>query len=157
MRLVLALILLAGSALADSFIFSKDGKVISGPRDLPSVGVRLDNGQAVLGLHGASDAVKAACGWYRVIPSAQKAATNQIVTGATYTLGKNTAQEALTFATRVEVTPQARLSALLDAMPGETDDERVSALIRAVAVCVTGKIDKAVTVTIPASKAEAIK
>lgn len=144
-------------AVADSFLFAKDGKVVSGPRDLPSVGVRLDTGKPVLGLHGASDAVKAACGWYRVIPSAVKAEPTQVVTGATYTLGKDTAQEVLSFGTLVVMTPEKRLAALLNAMPGATDDERVSALIRAVAVCVTGKLDKAVTVTIPASKAEAIK
>lgn len=157
MKTILALILIPGLLLAESYIYSKDGTTVqTGPRDLPSVGVRLDNGQAVLGLHGASDSVKAACGWYRVIPDTAKAETNQIVSGRSYTLGKYTAQEVLTFATRKTITPQARLSALLDAMPGETDDERVSALIRAVAVAVTGKLDKAVTIVVPA-KAEAVK
>lgn len=158
MKTILALILIPGLLLAESYIYSKDGTTVqTGPRDLPSVGVRLDTGKPVLGLHGADDATRAACGWYRVIPDQSKVPTNQVVTGATYTLGRDTAQQTLTYATRVTITPQARLSALLDAMPGATDDERVSALIRAVAVCVTGKLDKAVTVTIPASKAEAIK
>ena len=157
MKTILALILIPGLLLAESYIYSKDGTTVqTGPRDLPSVGVRLDTGKPVLGLHGASDAVKAACGWYRIIPDAAKAASNPVVAARSYTLGKTTAQEVLSFATRVTITPQARLSALLDAMPGETDDERVSALIKAVAICVTGKLDKAVTVTIPA-KAEAIK
>lgn len=157
MRLALALILLAGSALADSFVFAKEGKIISGPRDLPSVGVRLDNGQAVLGLHGASDAVKAACGWFRVIPSAQKAATNQVVVGSTYTLNKDTAQEVLSFGTRETITVQDRLAFILETIPGTNDDARVTALIKAVATCVTGKIDKAISITVPAKTAEAVK
>ena len=47
----------------------KDEVVRCAPRELPSVGVRLDNGRAVLGLHGASVETKAACGWYRVVVS----------------------------------------------------------------------------------------
>ena len=157
MKTILALILIPGLLLAESYIYSKDGTTVqTGPRDLPSVGVRLDDGKAVLGLHGADDATRAACGWYRVIPDLAKAASNQVVTGRSYTLGKDTAQEVLSFGVRKTITPEARLSAIIDAMPGETDDERVSALIKAVAICVTGKLDKAVTIVVPA-KAEAVK
>ena len=155
--LPMLLILLAVSALADSYVFSKDGKTVSaGPRDLPSVGVRLDDGKVVLGLHGATDATRAACGWYRIIPDQAKAASNQVVAVRSYTIGKETAQETLSFVERITKTPEQRIAALLDAMPGETDDERVSALIKAVAICVTGKLDKAVTIVVPA-KAEAVK
>ena len=155
--LILSMILIPCLLLADSFVYSRDGKAVSaGPRDLPSVGVRLDTGWTVLGLHGASDAVRAACGWYRVIPDTAKPASNQVVSGATYTLGKDTAKQTLTFANRITFTPQQRLEMILDAMPGATDDERVSALIQAVSTCVTGKIDQAVTITVPAKK-EAVK
>lgn len=143
-------------AVADSFIFSKDGKIISGPRDLPSVGVRLDDGKPVLGLHGASDAVKAACGWFRVIPSTQKAPTNQVVASASYTIGKDTAQEVLAFGVVETFTAQQRLAFAFEEIKGANDDERVSAFVQAVASVVTNKIKGAVTVTIPAAK-ESVK
>ena len=147
---IVAIMLICVSASAEQYIYVRDGKVASAPRALPSVGVRQDTGTAVLGLHGASDATRAACGWYRVVPSSQKVADAQRVVARNYVIGKGTAQEVLTIADRVIRTPQQRISNVLDAMPGATDDERVSALIRAVAVAVTGRLDKAVTVTIPA-------
>ena len=110
---------------------------------------RLDTGETILGLHARDDATRAACGWYRVIPSLQKAAAGQYVAGRSYTLGKATAQEVLSYGTRTTRTPQQRIAAALAAMPGATDDERVTALVRAVATTVTGTLDKAVTITVP--------
>lgn len=52
---------------ADQYVFVRDGAVACQPRDLPSVGVRLDTGDVVLGLHGADPALRAACGWLPVV------------------------------------------------------------------------------------------
>ena len=46
------------------YIYSADGKTPAcAPRELPSAAVRIDTRQTVLGLHGASAATRAACGW----------------------------------------------------------------------------------------------
>lgn len=158
MRTLILFLFLAASALADSYVFSKDGKTATtGPRDLPSVGVRLDDGKAVLGLHGADDATRAACGWYRVVADQTKAAADQVASGSTYAIDKATARETKVFSTRTTLTPEQRLEQIFYAMPGKSDDERVSALVRAVAACVTGKVDQAVSVLIPAKKAQVEK
>lgn len=152
----LAAILMLGAALgagaADEYVFVQKGEVRSAPRGLPAVGVRLDTGEAVLGLHGRSDAERAACGWFRVLPSRSKAAKGKVVTGRTYTVLRDTVQEVLEFGERRIITPEQRVKAALQAMPGKTDDERVSALVRAVAVTVTGTLDRAVTITVPARR-----
>jgi hypothetical protein len=148
---IMSILLLALIGLGEQFVYVRAGKVQSAPRDLPSVAVRLDTGETILGLHARDDATRAACGWYRVIPSVQKATTGQVVTGRSYTVGKYTVQEVLSYATRTTRTPQQRIAAALAAMPGATDDERVTALVRAVATTVTGTLDKAVTITVPAN------
>ena len=137
-------------AIADQYVYVLDGRVQSAPRDLPSVAVRLDSGETILGLHARDDATRAACGWYRVVPSAQTATKEQVVMGRSYVLGKGTVQEVLTIAERKTRTPEQRIAAALAQVPGATDDERVTALVRAVATVVTGKLDKAVSITIPA-------
>ena len=149
LSIVLVLVLVLGAS-AEQFVFVRDGRVQSAPRELPSVAVRLDTGETVLGLHARDDATRAACGWFRVVPSAQILAKGQIVTGRSYTLNKATVQEVLAVGTRTTRTPQQRIAAALAAMPGATDDERVTALVRAVATTVTGTLDKAVTITVPA-------
>jgi hypothetical protein len=158
MRLILFLIFLASAVSADSFLFVQGGKPTTGPRELPSVGVRLDNKQAVLGLHGADDATKAACGWYRVIPAQVALASNQVVTGYSYAIGKNVAYETASVATVTNRTYslQERMDDIFQDMPG-TDSERCKAVIQAVASVVTNRVRGAVTVTIPAPKAEAVK
>jgi hypothetical protein len=153
LSIVLVLVLVLG-ARADQFVYVRAGRVQSAPRELPSAGLRLDNGQAVLGLHARDDATRAACGWFRVVPSARATPQGQVVTGRSYTIGKATVQEALTFGTRITITPEQRIAAVLASMPAATDDERVSALVRAVAVAVTGTLDKAVTITVPARTLE---
>ena len=140
------------SCSAEQFVFVRDGRVQSAPRGLPSVGVRLDTGEAVLGLHGRSDAERAACGWFRVLPSREIAARGEVVTGRTYTVLRDTVQEVLEYGEQRIITPEQRVKAALQAMPGKTDDERVSALVRAVAVTVTGTLDRAVTITVPARR-----
>jgi hypothetical protein len=147
---IMSILLMALIGLGDQFVFVRDGKVQSAPRELPSAAVRLDTGETILGLHARDDATRAACGWYRVIPSAQKAITSQVVTGRSYAIGKGTVQEVLSYGTRTTRTPEQRIAAILAAMPGATDDERVTALVRAVAAAVTGRLDKAVTITVPA-------
>ena len=141
---------IVGTAIADQYVYVRDGRIQSAPRELPAAAVRLDTGETILGMHARTDAVRAACGWYRVVPSAQTATKGQVVTGRSYVLGKGTVQEVLAFGTRTTLTPQQRIAAALAAMPGATDDERVTALVRAVAMTVTGTLDKAVTITVPA-------
>lgn len=142
---------------AETYVFARGGQVLSEPRALPSVGVRLDTGRAVLGLHGKEDAVKAACGWYRVIPAAPVLGANQYVASRGYTLNKETATEVVTLATiQADTrTPAQRIGEVLDSMPGADDDARVTALVRAVAVAVTNRMSKSVTITIPAATAAA--
>jgi hypothetical protein len=146
---IMSILLLARIGLGEQFVFVRDGKVQSSPRDLPSVAVRLDTGETILGMHARTDAARAACGWYRVVPSAQTATKGQVVMGRSYVLGKGTVQEVLTIAERKTRTPEQRIAAALAQVPGATDDERVTALVRAVATVVTGKLDKAVSITIP--------
>lgn len=155
--IIMSLLLLALVSVGEQFVYVRDGRVQSAPRDLPSVAVRLDTGETVLGLHARDDATRAACGWYRVVPSAQILAKGQIVTGRSYTLSKATVQEVLAVGTRTTRTPQQRIAAALAAMPGATDDERVTALVRAVATTVTGTLDKAVTITVPAKTLEPVR
>ncbi len=148
-----AVLLLASFALADSFLFIQDGKIVAGPRELPSVGVRLDNRQPVLGLHGADDATRAACGWFRVIPSTAKAASNQVVSARSYVIGAATAQEVLTLTTvvRKTYTAQERIEQIFDGL--ETNDSaRAAILIRAMASAMTNRIKSSVTITLPAEK-----
>lgn len=66
MRFIFALALACAClARAEMFVFSRDGtNIVSAPRELPSVGTRLKDGAPVVGLHAASPAVRAACGWY---------------------------------------------------------------------------------------------
>lgn len=157
MRMLALISLLAlYAAAADQYVYVRAGAVACQPRDLPSVGVRLDTGDVVLGLHGADSALCAACGWYRVRPHTSKLAPGQYIAGRTYQVGKDAVQEVVTLGQTVTQTPAQRIAAVLDSIPAATDDERVSALIRAVATSVTGKLDKACTISVPA-KAEAVK
>lgn len=68
MRYLIVVFLLAVSAIANAeqFVFVRDNEVACKPRDLPSVGVRVDTGDVVFGLHSASAGVRQACGWYLV-------------------------------------------------------------------------------------------
>lgn len=100
MRLTLCvlccLLLSLHAARADQYVYAVAGAVKSAPREIPSVGVRLDGKGTVLGLHSADDATKAACGWYRYV--AAKVPSDQIVTASTYTLSTKdgTAVETIT-------------------------------------------------------------
>jgi hypothetical protein len=152
--IIIMVLSIVRTAIADQYVYVRDGRVQSAPRELPSVAVRLDTGETILGLHARTDAVRAACGWYRVVPSAQTVTKGQVVTGRSYVLGKCTVQEVLTIAERKTLTPEQRIAAALAAMPGATDDERVTALVRAVATAVTGTLDKAVVITVPAKTLE---
>lgn len=72
MRTLFAVLMLACSASAvDLYVFSRDGKtVVSSPRELPSVGQPLNEPNTVVVLWSATDAARAACGWYRYVPCA---------------------------------------------------------------------------------------
>ncbi|MFZ4394147.1 MAG: hypothetical protein ACOYOU_00815 [Kiritimatiellia bacterium] len=157
---IFASFLVASFGLADSFLFVQAGKITSGPRELPSVGVRLDNGQPVLGLHGADDATRAACGWYRVIPTNAILASNQMIVARSYLLNKDTAQEVVVisnFTARV-FTPRDRITQMFDELPPAMgNDARCAAIIKAIAQTITNKMGTSVTVTIPAAQREALK
>ena len=86
----LLLALCAASALAaETFVFSRDGATVDSPkpRDLPAAALNLETGAAVFGLHALSDAERAACGWYRVLPPVRPDwATNHVAIVTNYTL-----------------------------------------------------------------------
>ena len=125
------------------------GLRIVGPKPLPSVGIRQDTGDLVLGLHGADEATQRACGWYAVVPSVQRASEGQKVIGRSFELRDGEVHEVLQFGEVVEVSAADRVAAIFDALPGN-DDERVSAFVQLCAQVVTNKLQEAVTVTIPA-------
>lgn len=141
---------------ADLYVYAKGGRVETVPRALPSVGVRLDGKGTVLGLHGADDATKAACGWYRVVPSAQSVSSNQYVAARSYVVRMVTAEEVLAVSNRVAravPTPEQRIAQAYAELPaGMATDKRIAAILAAVARVVTNQTAEAVTVTIPAAK-----
>lgn len=82
--LTLAASLAAPSASAFKAVFSADGSTAgSSARECPSQGVDLQTGKVVVGLHALSDARRAACGWYRLVPTPPPAATNGVRYAAT--------------------------------------------------------------------------
>lgn len=77
--LALSAALAANAANAFQAVFSADGATAgSSARECPSQGVDLATGKVVVGLHALSDARRAACGWYRLVPSPRPAATNGV-------------------------------------------------------------------------------
>lgn len=141
----------------DKYIYTTKGEPECQPRDLPSVGVRLDTGQYVLGLHGAGATTKAACGWYKVLPTETKLSAEQYVVTRSYVLGKGGFQEVLTTSNRITrvTTPAERICQAFDALPAElTDDARCTAVIQAVAQAITNRLATAITITIPAAARE---
>lgn len=142
-KVVIIFALLAGvAAAAEQYVYVKDGAVKCRPRDLPSVGVRQDTGQAVAGLHGTTDAVKAACGWYKVLPSLQQAGSNQVVQATSYTVGRYTVQAVHQYAERRTVTLAERTRALFDhpELQGKSADDKAAEVIKAVAEAVTNRL-----------------
>lgn len=137
--------------VADQFVYVRDGKVASAPRELPSCGVDGRTGEVVLGLHGAAEAQRAACGWYRVIPSKVALASNQVVRARSYMVGKTSVQEVLTVDTRKTRTVRERMAAVFASpeLAAMTEEARCAAVIGAVAQVVTQRLEKAVMVTIP--------
>ena len=76
MRMLLACLMIAiggmTAAAQDKYVFSADGATVgSAPRELPSQGYDRQTGQVVVGLHLRTDAEKAACGWWRIVPTPQ--------------------------------------------------------------------------------------
>lgn len=122
---------------------------IVGPKPLPSVGIRLDTGDVVLGLHGADEATQRACGWYVVVPSVQRGTAGQHVIGRSFEFRGGEVREVLQYGEVVELSPADRVAAVFDALPGN-DDERVSAFVQLCAHVATNKLQTAITVTIPA-------
>lgn len=121
---------------------------IVGPKPLPSVGIRLDTGDVVLGLHGADEATQRACGWYVVVPSVQRASAGQQVIGRSFEFRDGEVREVLQFGEVVEVSAAERVAAIFNELGGD-DDERVSAFVQLCAQVATNKLQQAITVTIP--------
>jgi len=66
-------------AAAELFVYSSDRVTEgSGERECPAQGVNLATGAIVIGLNGKTDAERAACGWYRVVPYSGVVATNEM-------------------------------------------------------------------------------
>jgi len=86
---------------ADLFVFSRDGtNVVSGARELPSVGVRLDTRQPVLGLYGAQEGERKACGWYRCVAETNRTPEGMTVAGRAWVIEGCEAVEKLRLAAR---------------------------------------------------------
>ena len=124
----------------DLYVFAgKDGVVATAPRALPALGVALDSRKPVLGLHGASDLERAACGWFRVIPSGAVLASNEVITARTYKVDAKTgtALEEVTIVQReprVALTLRQRLERILDSMEAKlTEEEKVLFILRTLA------------------------
>lgn len=98
MRMLIVLVIAALSARAEKFVYSPDGtNVVCAPRELPSVGVIRGTDRAVLNLLGASDAKRAACGWYSVSDTCVKPEGCH-VTGSAWRIEGTSAIRTYTFA-----------------------------------------------------------
>ena len=86
--IIIMVLSIVGTAIADQYVYVRDGRVQSAPRELPAAAVRLDTGETILGMHARTDAVRAACGWYRVVPSAQTAGNGAGEDGRCKVLGR---------------------------------------------------------------------
>lgn len=125
---------------ADLYVFAgTNGVVTCAPRPLPSVASTLAERKPVLGLHGATDAERAACGWYRVEAWNGALASNEYVSARSYKVNAKagTATESVVIAVReprVKPSLRARIDKMLDGMdPKLSEDERVIELLRALA------------------------
>ncbi len=156
MRVLFLLFLLFLPAILQAgYVFVRDGQVQGRERDLPAVGIRRDTGDAVLNLHGADAQTRKACGWYEVVPFAGKVAEGQQILsrGVEYDKNTDSAKQTVVVGVRIIKTPEQRIAAILDDLQGD-QDERVAALVKAVAAVITNKITEAVSVEIPAAKKE---
>lgn len=95
--IVFCLVVVAGlCARPESYVFSADGVTVgSAPRDLPSQGFDRATGRVVVGLGMRTDAEKAACGWWRVVPTPQPGIvlSNEYWTASGYTFTNNVAYQ----------------------------------------------------------------
>lgn len=85
-RLIGVAVLACSIMVSEGFqvVFSKDGKTVgSSARECPTQGVDIGSGKVVVGLHAVTDLRRAACGWYRLIPTEVPTATN----GVRYVVG----------------------------------------------------------------------
>ena len=76
------------AAVADSYVFSKDGlHAGSSPRALPVQAVDLATGKVIVGLHSRDDLTIAGCGWYKLVQGEKpQTYSNEyaVVTGYTF-------------------------------------------------------------------------
>jgi hypothetical protein len=146
MRYLPLLFFVAVSAQAQNlFVFSKDGKtILCNPREIPANAVTITGRQPVLGMHSATPAVKAACGWYRVVQSTEKPAKNQYVAARSYVISGYTALETVVVSNRVKRTAKQRLDQIFNELNAETEDEKVKAVIAQIAKAVADRISDGV-------------
>lgn len=142
---LLTLLLSPAAQAAELYVFSPDGKTTAcAPRELPSLAVRLDDSKPVLGLHAAAPEVKAACGWYRVAPSAVKIATNQYVAARSYAIAGTVAQESVTLAAvqpRPVPTPRQRIDAIFTSLSsGLSEDAKIRLVLADMAAAITNRL-----------------
>ena len=109
MRKSLLLVLMSAccSLAADRFVFSSDGVTAgSSERELPSQGYDRVTGRVVVGLHARTDEERAACGWWRVIPTDRpEAQSNEVWRVGGYAFGGGCATQVWACAWR-KVTPR---------------------------------------------------
>ena len=145
LALLAALLITTLATSAEQYVYVKEGRVVTPPRALPSIGVHRTTGQAVLGLHGTTDTTKAACGWYRVLPPLTTCATNQVIATTTYQVLKDTVRTIHTYKQRTQFTLQDRITQLFSTPELRTlsDDDQVKQVINALATAVTNKLQAA--------------
>lgn len=138
-RFIFISIFAALAATAEQYVYVDGGEIRTQPRALPSIGVVKATGQAVLGLHGATDKVKASCGWYRVTPAPQGKAvpTNQVVIATTYQIDGYTVRPVHTYGERKVLTLQDRVNAIF---ANRESDSQIAEVLGAIAVAVTNKL-----------------
>jgi hypothetical protein len=78
--LAAAICVACGVSAVERFVFSADGVTVgSSERELPSQGFDRVTGRVVVGLHVRTDLERAACGWWRVIPTERpEAQSNEV-------------------------------------------------------------------------------
>ena len=148
-KIIILIVFLAGFCTAQEYVYVLRGAIKCTPRDLPSVGIRQDNGQAVLGLHGAVEATKNACGWYAVQDAAQEQPADTIVTGARLEWTGAGVTRVREYGQKKVISLQDRVNSLfyLPELQPLNEDEKSAAIIQAVALALASNLTEIEIVT----------
>lgn len=82
---------------AELYVYATNSVILSAPRELPSVGVRLDTRRCELGLYSADPATQAACGWFRCVACTNPVPDGMVVAAREWSISGLIAVESLAF------------------------------------------------------------